>query len=117
LRRDRRFIGGSDARIIMGQDEPNLVRMWQGEARRNRARGPFREPHCPAGDGHRGPEPRWYERNTGNAIRGVQRHIQHPVHKWMAATLDGLAEPSGAVFEAKFMLRAFEAARRATAVL
>ena len=27
---DRRsFIGGSDARIIMGTDEANLVRLWQ----------------------------------------------------------------------------------------
>ena len=30
--------------------------------------------------------------------------MQHPVNKWMAATLDGLVQPSGAVFEAKFML-------------
>jgi predicted phage-related endonuclease len=34
----------------------------------------------------------------------VQRRIQHPVIKWMAATLDGLVDPGGAVFEAKFML-------------
>ena len=34
----------------------------------------------------------------------MQRRIQHPVHKWMAATLDGLVDPVGAVFEAKFML-------------
>jgi hypothetical protein len=47
---------------------------------------------------------RWYERNTGQAIVDVQRHVKHPVHNWMAATLDGLIEPSGAVFEAKFML-------------
>ena len=47
---------------------------------------------------------RWYERNTGHAVKDVQRRIQHPVIKWMAATLDGLLEPSGAVFEAKFML-------------
>jgi predicted phage-related endonuclease len=47
---------------------------------------------------------RWYERNTGHAIKNVQRRIQHPVIKWMAATLDGLVDPGGAVFEAKFML-------------
>src|ERR1700737_1577675 len=47
---------------------------------------------------------RWYERNTGLAIKDVQRRIQHPVIKWMAATLDGLVDPGGAVFEAKFML-------------
>ena len=29
-RRDRQhFIGGSDARVIMGQDEKSLVRLWQ----------------------------------------------------------------------------------------
>ena len=47
---------------------------------------------------------RWYERNTGRGIKDVQRRVQHPVHKWMAATLDGLVDPGGAVFEAKFML-------------
>src|SRR5205085_8225255 len=47
---------------------------------------------------------RWYERNTGYAIADVQRQIYHPVIKWMGATLDGLIDPGGAVFEAKFML-------------
>ena len=28
-----------------------------------------------------------------------------PLHKWTAATLDGLVDPRGAVFEAQFMLR------------
>src|SRR6185369_7028669 len=43
-------------------------------------------------------------RNTGQTISDVQRQIRHPVIKWMAATLDGLIDPGGAVFEAKFML-------------
>jgi len=34
----------------------------------------------------------------------VQRQLFHPVHRWMAATLDGRVEATGAVFEAKFML-------------
>ena len=34
----------------------------------------------------------------------MQRHVQHPVLRWMAATLDGMVEGTGAVFEAKFML-------------
>ena len=46
----------------------------------------------------------WYERNTGQAITGVQRWVRHPVIRWMAATLDGMVEAVGAVFEAKFML-------------
>jgi predicted phage-related endonuclease len=46
----------------------------------------------------------WYQRNTGRTVKDVQKRIQHPVIKWMAATLDGLVEPGGALFEAKFML-------------
>ena len=47
---------------------------------------------------------RWFEKATGQAIRDVQSWIRHPVIRWMAATLDGVVEGSGAVFEAKFML-------------
>ena len=32
------------------------------------------------------------------------RQIRHPALRWMAATLDGRVETTGAVFEAKFML-------------
>jgi predicted phage-related endonuclease len=46
----------------------------------------------------------WYERTTGNVVKDVQRRIVHPVNRWMAATLDGMVEGTGAVFEAKFML-------------
>jgi predicted phage-related endonuclease len=45
-----------------------------------------------------------YERNTGQLLTAVQRRVQDPVVRWMAATLDGLVEATGAVFEAKFML-------------
>jgi predicted phage-related endonuclease len=46
----------------------------------------------------------WYEKNTGQVVAEVQRQIFHPVHRWLAATLDGQVEATGAVFEAKFML-------------
>jgi hypothetical protein len=46
----------------------------------------------------------WYERATGQLVRDVQSWVRHPVIRWMAATLDGIVEGSGAVFEAKFML-------------
>src|SRR5204862_3747264 len=46
----------------------------------------------------------WYERQSGQVVTDVQRRIQHPVIHWMAATLDGVVEGNGAVFEAKFML-------------
>jgi predicted phage-related endonuclease len=47
---------------------------------------------------------RWYEANTGQVITDIQRKVFHPGLRWMAATLDGRVEGSGAVFEAKFML-------------
>jgi predicted phage-related endonuclease len=47
---------------------------------------------------------RWFERTTGQAIKDIQSWIRHPVIRWMAATLDGIIEGTGAVFEAKFML-------------
>jgi predicted phage-related endonuclease len=37
-------------------------------------------------------------------VSQAQRHVRHPVNRWMGATLDGMVEAKGAVFEAKFML-------------
>jgi predicted phage-related endonuclease len=104
-RKERRyFIGGSDARVIMGHDEAALLRLWREK------RGEV-EPEDLSGnllvqlgavteDLNR----RWYEANTGHVLTDVQRHIRHPVLRWMAATLDGRVQGSQAVFEAKFML-------------
>ena len=46
----------------------------------------------------------WYERNTGRTVTDVQRWVQHPVHRCLAATLNGFANDLDAVFEAKYML-------------
>ena len=100
----RYFVGGSDARIIMGQDEAALIRLWREK------RGEV-EPEDLSGNlivqlGLATEElnRRWYEANTGQVLTDVQRNIRHPVLRWMGATLDGRVQGSGAVFEAKFML-------------
>jgi predicted phage-related endonuclease len=100
----RSFLGGSDARIIMGSDEAALVRLWQEK------RGEV-EPEdfsdnliVQLGVATESLNRTWYERNTGQAIKDVQRWIRHPVIRWLAATVDGMVEGTGAVFEAKFML-------------
>jgi predicted phage-related endonuclease len=100
----RSFIGGSDARIIMGKEESTLIRLWQEKRDEAEPEDLSDNLIVQLGTVTEDLNRRWYERNTGNAVRGVQKHIKHPVHKWMAATLDGLVEPSGAVFEAKFAL-------------
>src|SRR5262245_22556937 len=95
---DRRvFIGGSDARIIMGSDEAALLRLWREKR------------------GEVGPEDlssnlivqlgkvteelnrSWYERNTGRTVGDVQRVVKHSAIPWMAATLDGIVEGTGTV--------------------
>jgi len=100
----RSFIGGSDARIIMGEDEAALLRLWKekrGEAEHEDLSGDLL---VQLGTVTEPLNRRWYEKNTGQAVTEVQRQVFHPVHRWMAATLDGRVEATGAVFEAKFML-------------
>jgi predicted phage-related endonuclease len=102
---DRRsFIGGSDARTIMGQDEAALIRLWREK------RGEIESEDLSAnlivqlGTVTEHLNRHWYERQTGHVVTEVQRRVFHPVKRWMAATLDGMVEGTGAVFEAKFML-------------
>jgi predicted phage-related endonuclease len=70
----RLFIGGSDARIIMNPDEAALIRLWKEK------------------------------RGEVEPMNLSERWVQHPVKRWMAATLDGMIPDPDAVFEAKFML-------------
>ena len=100
----RRFLGGSDARIIMGDDEAALVRLWREKRGEAAPEDLSDNLIVQLGTVTEDLNRRWYERNTGQAIKHVQRRVQHPVNKWMAATLDGMVDPGGAVFEAKFML-------------
>src|SRR5271155_4016734 len=86
--RRRSFIGGSEARIIMGKDEAALLRLWREK------RGGA-EPQDLSGNlivqlGIVTEElnRRWYEANTGQAITDIQKRIRHPALHWMAATLD-----------------------------
>ena len=99
-----RSLGGSDARIIMGDDEAALVRLWREKRGEVEPEDLSDNLIVQLGTVTEDLNRRWYERNTGHAIKDVQRRVQHPVIKWMAATLDGLVDPGGAVFEAKFML-------------
>src|SRR5215469_16134484 len=102
---DRRsFVGGSDARIIMGNDEAPLVRLWQekrGEAEPEDLSGNL---IVQLGNATEDLNRSWYERNSGRKVGHVQRHVKHSAIPWMAATLDGIVEGIEAIFEAKFML-------------
>ena len=77
----RLFIGGSDARIIMGADEGALIRRWRekrGEVESEDLTGNLivqlglvTEPLNRI----------WYERNSDQAVKEVQRRIGRPVQR------------------------------------
>ena len=100
----RAFIGGSDARIIMGNDEAALIRLWRekrGEVEPEDLSGNLIVQlgvvtELSIGIGT--------SATPGKTVECVQHRLRHPVLRWMGATLDGIVAGSGAVFEAKFML-------------
>ncbi len=105
IRPDRRsFIGGSDARTIMGDDEATLVRLWREKRGEVEPEDLSTNLVVQLGTVTEHLNRHWYERNTGQVVTEAQRQVFHPVKRWMAATLDGMVEGTGAVFEAKFML-------------
>jgi putative phage-type endonuclease len=100
----RLFIGGSDARIIMGSDEAALIRLWRekrGEVEPEDLSGNL---IVQLGSATEELNRSWYERNTGRRVTDVQRRVRHSAIPWMVATLDGTVEATGAVLECKFML-------------
>jgi hypothetical protein len=102
---DRRyFIGGSDARVIMGDDEAALLRLWREKRGEVEPEDLSDNLVVQLGVATEELNRRWYEANTEQVITDVQRQVRHPALRWMAATLDGRVQNSGAVFEAKFML-------------
>src|SRR3954454_17328735 len=102
---DRRcFIGGSDARVIMRDDEAALLRLWREKRGEVEPEDLSKNLIVQLGTVTEQLNRHWYESNTGQVVIEVQRQVFHPIKRWMAATLDGMVEASGAVFEAKFML-------------
>jgi predicted phage-related endonuclease len=88
----------------MGNDEAALIQLWRekrGEAEPQDLSGNL---VVQLGAATEELNRSWYERNTGRRVTDVQRQVKHSAIPWMAATLDGIMEGTGAVFEAKFML-------------
>lgn len=104
-RQDRRcFIGGSDARIIMGDDPDKLMRLWREKRGEIEPEDLSDDLIVQLGTITEGLNRAWYQRASGQSIAKIQKHVRHAVHRWMGATLDGIVQQTGAVFEAEFML-------------
>ena len=84
------YVGGSDARTILGKDENALIRLWQekrGEIEPEDLSGNLLVQFgCATEELNR----RWFERETGRQLAQVQRFVRHPKLDWMGATLDGM---------------------------
>ena len=100
----QRFIGGSDAKIIMGSDETALRKLW--EFKRGLRASEDYSGNLVVALGHATEKLNtdWFERQTGSAVSDHQARLFHPAYAFLAATLDGLTENGRAIFEAKFML-------------
>jgi YqaJ-like viral recombinase domain len=88
----------------MGPDETALIRLWREKRGEVEPEDLSSNLLVQLGRATEELNRHWFERNTGRVIAHEQRRVRHPVIRWLAATLDGVVEDSGAVFEAKFML-------------
>ena len=98
----RHFIGGSDARIILGKDEEALLRLWREKRGEEAPAASSDVVHLSLAtkDLNR----RWYELNSGYHVSDIRRHMIHRTIPWMDATPDGLVKETGALFKATFTL-------------
>src|SRR5271168_1641181 len=95
---DRRcFIGGSDARIIMGKDEDALLLLWQEKRGEIEPEDLSRNLIVQLGLATEDLNRRWYELNSGATITDIQKRVRHPAVRWLGATLDGRVAGSDAV--------------------
>src|SRR3989442_8536843 len=88
----------------MANDEAALIRLWRENRGEADPEDLSRNLIVQLGVATEELNRAWYERNTGRSVRDVQRRVKHSAIPWMMATLDGVVEGTGAVFEAKFML-------------
>jgi predicted phage-related endonuclease len=76
-RKRRAFIGGSDARIIMGNDEAALLRLWREKRGELEPEDLSRNLIVQLGLATEVLNQRWYQTNTGEVITDVQRQVRH----------------------------------------
>ena len=88
----------------MGEDEDDLIRLWREKRGEMEPEDLSQNLIVQLGTATEELNRTWFERSTGQSITDPQKRVRHSVHKWMAATLDGMVQQTGAVFEAKFML-------------
>jgi predicted phage-related endonuclease len=74
----RGFIGGSDARIIMGENEAALMRLWREKRGEGEPEDLSNNLVVQLGIITEDLNRRWYQASTGQVITDIQRRIRHP---------------------------------------
>ena len=75
---DRRyFIGGSDARIIMGNDEAGLLRLWREKRGEAEPEDLSSNLVVQLGVATEELNRRWYQANTGQVVTDIQKRVRH----------------------------------------
>ena len=106
------FIGGSDARIIMGNDEAALFRLWREKRGEAEPEDLSANLVVQLGIVTEALNRHWYERNTGQVVTAVQRRVQHPVVRLDGGYTGRHVEGTGAVFEPSSCCRGRSLRRR-----
>ncbi len=88
----------------MGDNETDLLRLWHEKRGETEPEDFSQNLVVQLGNVTEELNRDWYQRCTGQKIKDMQKRLHHPINKWMAATVDGIVEQTGAVYEAKFML-------------
>jgi hypothetical protein len=88
----------------MGDDEDALIRLWQEKRGEVESEDHSNNLIVQLGVATEDLNRRWFELNTRQLVKDRQLRAVHPLLRWMAATLDGIVDSTGAVFESKFML-------------
>ena len=78
----RTYIGGSDARTIMGTDEAALLRLWREKRGEVQPVDLSDNLIVQLGNATEDLNRRWDEANTGLTVKDVQRRVRHPVNRW-----------------------------------
>ncbi|MDH2404334.1 YqaJ viral recombinase family protein [Bradyrhizobium sp. SSUT18] len=97
------FIGGSDARIIMGGDQDRLIRLWREKRGEALPLDLSNDLIVQLGSITEHLNRKLYERTSGHTVQDVRRTVRHPIHKWMRADVNGRVRDTGAVFRASFL--------------
>ena len=82
------YIGGSDARIILGGDEAALVRLWRQKRGETEPEDLSTNLSVQLGVVTEDLNRRWFERESGRQVGQVQKFVRHPKLDWMVVRED-----------------------------